>query len=122
MAVRLEASFNNGAAVIFLLLAFGIGAYLTFMLTTFPLFDFAMHDIVWVREWLIMTIIDYYGLAFSLGIIVLKSEPFPWGILWTLGFCLLGSPIACLYISYRFLFKSIYLMENDYYKQIRIFE
>lgn len=72
-----------------------------------------MTDINWTREWLMMTVLDYYGVAFCLAVIVVGSEDMPYGVLWSLGFCLLGSPIACLYIVYRLYYKGISLRERD---------
>lgn len=100
-------------AVIFFLMGLGVFSYLTFMLIYFPLFDFAITDIVWTREWLYMTILDYEMSAICLGAIAIFSEGI-FGILWTLGFCLLGSPICCAYVVYRLLFKSLALMDDDY--------
>ena len=58
-----------------------------------------------------MTILDYYGLAFALGVIVISSEPFPFGLLWTAAFCLLGSPFACLYVVYRLIYQTTQLVD-----------
>jgi hypothetical protein len=48
-----------------------------------------------------------------LSAIAIASEDIPYGFLWALGFCLLGSPVACLYIVVRLLFKSIALRDRD---------
>lgn len=64
-------SYNNSVALVFLLIGCGIGGYLGFMLFTYPLFDFAINDLDWTREWLYMTILDYYGAASCLAIITL---------------------------------------------------
>lgn len=91
----------------------GIASYLSFMLFNFPLFDFAVTDIIWTREWLYMTIIDYYGAVASLSVIVYFSEQNKiLAILWVLGFCLLGSPICCCYIIYRLKYKTIKLFDS----------
>ncbi len=60
-----------------------------------------------------MTILDYYGVAACLSAIAIYSEDVPYGALWAIGFCLLGSPVACLYIVIRLLFKSISLRDRD---------
>ena len=59
---------------------------------------------------------DYYGLAVVLAVIIIHSEPFPYGILWTLAFCLVGSQFACFWIVYRLLYKSVKLNETGYIK------
>jgi len=102
-------------ALVFSLIGFGIFSYLCFMLLEFPLFDWAVTDINWTREWLYMTCIDYEGAALCLAIIAIYSESNVFiGILWGLSFCLLGSPCCCAYIVYRLLFKSIVLSDTDY--------
>ena len=102
-------------ALVFGLMGLGISCYLSFMLIEFPLFDWAITDINWTREWLYMTCIDYEGAALCLGIIAISSESNIFiGILWSFGFCLLGSPVCCAYIVYRCLFKSIVLSDTDY--------
>lgn len=97
--------------VLYSLAAVIIAVYLTRTLHKQPLTRWAMDDIDWTREWLLMTVLDYYGLVISLGLIVLFSEPFPMNILWILSFSLLGSPFACLYVIYRLAFKEIALTE-----------
>ena len=51
--------------------------------------------------------LDYYGVAMCLVVIALINEQLLYGILWSLGFCLLGSPVCCGYIIYRVATKSI---------------
>ena len=67
----------------------------------YSLFIVQVQDLDWTKQWLITTVIDFYGAAICLSVITIYSEPFPNGILWSIGFCLLGSPICCLYCAYR---------------------
>jgi hypothetical protein len=60
-----------------------------------------------------MSTLDYYGAAICLSVIALHSEKVPLGVLWSLGFCLLGSPVCCLYVANRCFTKSIVLREGD---------
>ena len=75
--------------------------YLCLTLYSYPLFPFQMTDIDWTREWLIMTIVDYYGAVIALsGIVALNETPLV-ATLWIMSFCLLGSPFCCSYVVYR---------------------
>jgi hypothetical protein len=74
-------------------------------------------DLNWTKAWLFTTIWDYYGVAFSLSAIAISTEDIPYGFLWTLGFCLLGSPVACAYIVMRLLFKTISLKDHETIKR-----
>ena len=78
-------------AVMIAFLGLTVFIYLSFTLHRYPLFDFAINDIDWTREWLYMTILDYYGATISLSVIVIYTEGFLYGSIWTLLFCLLGS-------------------------------
>lgn len=79
-------------AAFFLGLGLAIFGYLSYMLHAYPLLRFAVHDLDWTREWLYMTVLDYYGVAFCLCAIAMASERLLIvGVLWSLGFCLLGS-------------------------------
>jgi len=89
-------------AIFFLIFGMFIFAYLSSMLVRYPLFEFKVDEINWTREWLYMTILDYYGAALSLGAVTLYSEPPFYAVLWISGFCLLGSPICCSYVIYRY--------------------
>jgi hypothetical protein len=86
--------------------ALAIFVYLSDILYRYPLFDWAFTDLNWTQEWLIMTVIDYYGLALAMTVVVIFSEEsLVKGILWSLAFCLLGSPFA--------LFKNSQLIRLD---------
>jgi hypothetical protein len=65
----------------------------------FPIFPFQPNSLEWNSNWLIATVIDYYGACLCFCGVILKSEE-NWihGSLWCLGFCLLGSPICCLWM------------------------
>lgn len=110
-----------------------IFGYLSYMLSAYPLFNFAVStffafvdfnvesysavqvdNLDWTREWLYMTILDYYGCAVCLSVIAVLTEDVPYGILWALGFCFLGSPVACLYMVMRLaVMKGISLRDRD---------
>jgi len=62
---------HQAVALIYGLIGVGLLSYLTLMLKTYPLFDWATNDLVWVREWLYMTCMDYEGAALCL--VVCKS-------------------------------------------------
>lgn len=110
--------FNYALSLLYLIFGLYIFCYLNFMLIRYPLFDFSVTDIDWTREWLYMTVLDYYGVALCLSLVALKSEPILNGILWSLAFCLLGSPTCCLYVVYRLLFKSLTLVETNTYSRL----
>lgn len=65
----------------------------------YPLFPFNMESLDWSNAWLITTILDYYGACLCFCGVVLSSEPsLKVGIAWTVGFCLLGSPVCCIWV------------------------
>ena len=67
--------------------------------SSFPLFPFQSDSLEWNSNWLIATVIDYYGACLCFCGIVFKSEDnWIYGSLWCLGCCLLGSPICCLWM------------------------
>lgn len=67
--------------------------------SAFPLFPFQSDSLEWNSNWLIATVIDYYGACLCFCGILFKSED-NWihGSLWCLGCCLLGSPVCCLWM------------------------
>ena len=77
-----------------------------------PLFPFMLDSLEWCRLWLGTTVGDYYLVVASLSAIVIASERWIFGIIWVLGMCLLGSPVACLYIVFK-VFKGSSLKIND---------
>jgi len=98
-----QASANRVSLIALAFFVFGLGIliYLSLILYSYPLFSFATHDIGWSNAWLYMTVLDYYGAALCLAAIALSSEPIVLGLCWSVGFCLLGSPVCCAYIVYR---------------------
>jgi len=68
----------------------------------YPLFPFQTDNLDWSVAWLLATVVDYYGSTLCLSGIVLASES-SWivGVAWVLGFCLLGSPLCCLWVILR---------------------
>lgn len=70
----------------------------------YPLFPLQTEDLDWSVAWLVASVVDFYGSTLCFAGIVLSSEE-TWrsGILWVLGFCLLGSPVCCLWVVIRLL-------------------
>lgn len=68
----------------------------------YPLFPVQPDSLDWNYNWLIATVVDYYGACLCFGGIVLSSEP-SWarGLAWNTGFVLLGSPVCCLWVILR---------------------
>mmetsp|Transcript_58706 Transcript_58706/g.63359 ORF Transcript_58706/g.63359 Transcript_58706/m.63359 type:complete len:139 (-) Transcript_58706:141-557(-) len=65
----------------------------------FPLFPLQSDSLEWSVAWLVTSVVDFYGVTLCFGAIVLSSELVWWhGVAWTVGFCVLGSPICCLWI------------------------
>jgi hypothetical protein len=88
-------------ALVFLLFGVAILTYLSTILSLYPLFDWATNDLQWVRAWLYMSVLDYYGASICLCCIAFYSETAILAVVWSLGFLLLGSPVCCAYICYR---------------------
>ena len=92
-------------ALLLSLLGLVVFIHLSMVLFHFPLFPFQPQDIDWSQAWLWMTVLDYYGSTLCLCAICLYTEENVWtGIVWSLLFCLLGSPFCCLYCVYRLLY------------------
>ena len=68
-----------------------------------PLYPFQPESAAWSFAWLMTTIFDYYGAALCLSAVVVSSEKRAHGVLWSLGFCLLGTPVCCLWVIARLL-------------------
>jgi len=65
----------------------------------YPLFPLDTENLDWSNAWLATTVIDFYGSTLCfIGVVVSSETTWTAGILWSLGFCLLGSPISCLWI------------------------
>jgi hypothetical protein len=68
-------------------------------LANYPLFPFQMDSLDWTSAWLITTIVDYYGACLCFcGVVVGTEENLMKGLLWAISFCLLGSPVCCLWM------------------------
>ena len=94
----------------FALLAACITIDLLITLSKTPLFAWATWDIEWSNNWLWYSTVDYYGAALCFSAIVMSTEKSYLGVMWTVGFMLLGSPVCCIYITYRsFCFKTLEL-------------
>ena len=66
---------------------------------SYPLFPFQSDSLDWCKNWLVATVIDYYGAALCLcGVILSSEETWFQGLMWTTGCLLLGSPICCLWV------------------------
>ena len=77
-----------------------------------PLFPFDLDSLEWCRLWLGTTVGDYYLVVASLSSIVIATERWMFAIIWVLGMCLLGSPVACLYIVFK-VFKGSNMKISD---------
>jgi hypothetical protein len=56
-----------------------------------------------------LQVADFYGVAAALVAIVIATEGLPCGLLWSLGICILGSPVACGYLAWKLYKGSIAL-------------
>lgn len=110
---------NREQTVAFAFFLFGLGIliYLCTLLSIYPLFDWAIHDINWTQAWLYMTILDYYGVAVCLAVITLYSETLLLACIWSLGFFLLGSPVCTIYMCYRLLIHGTVSLESNINKK-----
>mmetsp|Transcript_4106 Transcript_4106/g.4662 ORF Transcript_4106/g.4662 Transcript_4106/m.4662 type:complete len:130 (+) Transcript_4106:132-521(+) len=85
--------------VILFLITFGA---ISSTLSQYPLFPFNWSSLDWSNAWLSATVIDYYGACLSLcGIIIFSESRWQVGLAWSLGCCLLGSPICCSWILWK---------------------
>mmetsp|Transcript_853 Transcript_853/g.1837 ORF Transcript_853/g.1837 Transcript_853/m.1837 type:complete len:154 (+) Transcript_853:100-561(+) len=88
--------------IFFLLLLLCTSTAIIVTCTSHPLFPLQTDNLEWNNAWLMATVIDYYGACLCLcGVIVGTEEDWFRGALWSLGCCLLGSPICCLWIILR---------------------
>jgi len=70
--------------------------------SNYPIFPLQTESLEWNNSWLVATVIDYYGACLCYcGIILGTEKHIMHGILWSLGCCLLGSPVCCLWILIR---------------------
>ena len=70
-------------------------------LSAHPLWDWKIRNIDWLRAWLGMTVLDYYGAAIALSGVAFSERSKPEALAWSLGFSILGSPVCCAYMVYR---------------------
>jgi hypothetical protein len=63
-----------------------------------------------------MQVADFYGVTLALSGIVVATEGLK-GLWWVLGFCTLGSPVACAYIIYKVQRASIVLQAHGGYER-----
>lgn len=70
-------------------------------LFTHPLWEWKLDNLDWVRTWLGMTVLDYYGAALALSGVAFSEQSKREALAWSLGFCILGSPVCCAYMVYR---------------------
>ena len=101
MAARIEMS-NAPIAILFYA---GLGLAFTLCLgatlASEPLFPFQMGSLSWTAAWLLTTVADYYVSTLCLCGVIFASEPFGIAVLWSLGTCLLGSPVCCAFVISR---------------------
>ena len=75
---------------------------LTLTLYHHPLYAFETENIEWLRAWLWMTVLDYYGAALPLCAVIMANEQSPLvGTLWSLGCLVGGSPFCCAWTVTR---------------------
>ena len=67
-----------------------------------PLFPLAPPgSLDWHAQWLTTAAAEYLGVCFCLCGVIACSEPPRQAVCWSLGCCLLGAPVCCLYVSVR---------------------
>ena len=85
--------------VFYVVLFFVTASTITITASSYPLFPFQSESLEWNSNWLIATVIDYYGACLCFcGIIFMSEDNWIHGALWCIGCCLLGSPICCLWM------------------------
>lgn len=108
----------NGVTVFFSVLCVAIMIAMIVTLARSPLFPLQIDELSWTQDWLLFSVVDYYGASLCLCAIILATEQqITFGGLWCLGVLLLGSPVACVYMAIRAAKASIALRSspNDYY-------
>eukprot|EP00892_Ulva_mutabilis_P005553 jgi/Ulvmu1/336/UM001_0340.1 len=108
----------NTVAVSYSVLCVALVIAMIITLARSPLFPFQMSNLDWTQDWLIFSVIDYYGVSLCFCGIILATESLSiTGALWVLGVLLLGSPIACVYMAVRAAKASLALKNspNEYY-------
>lgn len=64
----------------------------------YPLVLFWSHDAEWGQRWLVAAVVDYYTCALCLVGVILASEDWFWGFIWTASVLTMGAPFACAYL------------------------
>eukprot|EP00550_Attheya_septentrionalis_P002916 CAMPEP_0198301558 /NCGR_PEP_ID=MMETSP1449-20131203/52076_1 /TAXON_ID=420275 /ORGANISM="Attheya septentrionalis, Strain CCMP2084" /LENGTH=117 /DNA_ID=CAMNT_0044003669 /DNA_START=196 /DNA_END=549 /DNA_ORIENTATION=+ len=95
-------SLNRAALAFYVVLLVVAVTKISSTLHQYPLFPFEWSSLEWSNAWLSATVVDYYGACLCFCGVVLSSEP-KWhvGVAWTLGCCLLGSPICCIWVLWK---------------------
>lgn len=95
---------KKAAAAFYSILGGSFAFVLVRTLTAFPMLPFQPSSAPWCKAWLATTVFDYYGAALCLcGVILSTERQKLQGILWSLGCCLLGTPVCCLWVVQRLL-------------------
>ena len=102
-AVQTRRGNVGGAIGFFGCLGLSFAVVLVKPLLKHPLYPFQPDSAAWSFSWLMTTIFDYYGAALCLSAVVLSSEKRVHGLLWSFGFCLLGTPVCCCWVISRLL-------------------
>uniref|UniRef100_A0A7S1RVQ8 Uncharacterized protein n=1 Tax=Alexandrium catenella TaxID=2925 RepID=A0A7S1RVQ8_ALECA len=87
----------------YVLLGVAFAASLVVTLGQHPLFPFKPSSAAWSFAWLLQTIWDYYATALCLCGVIVATEGWATGGLWSLGILLLGSSFSCFYVATRLL-------------------
>mmetsp|Transcript_86297 Transcript_86297/g.239295 ORF Transcript_86297/g.239295 Transcript_86297/m.239295 type:complete len:201 (+) Transcript_86297:59-661(+) len=88
-----------GWCYFFMGIAFAVS--LVFTLRQHPLFPFKAADAACSFAWLLQTIWDYYATALCLCGVIIATEGWGKGALWSASILLLGSSFSCAYIGLR---------------------
>jgi hypothetical protein len=99
---------------IFLYGFFGIltAVYLIATTNKYHYTEFDVESLHWLKAWFYASLVNYYGLALSLSVFIVASEPFSWGFFWMICLLLFGSPVACFYVVYRLYLKNVVLIDE----------
>ena len=108
------ASSSTIQLIFYTLLLIGCATAIIVTCTSHPLFPIQSDNLEWNNAWLIATVIDYYGACLCLcGVILGTEQNWISGILWSLGCCLLGSPVCCIWIIVRLCKHGSLCLQDD---------
>ncbi|CAK0857125.1 unnamed protein product, partial [Prorocentrum cordatum] len=93
----------TAAGWLYLALGAAFAASLVATCRRFPLVPLQPRSASWSFAWLLQTIWDYYATALCLCGVVIATEGWMAGTLWSLGILLLGSSFSCAYVALRLL-------------------